>query len=317
MTPKSVADERTQKEVFFDRLLHLGNVGKSALKKGGDISSLLDGLQLLGEGKRVVLAPEEEGKAKASRANWLTKILELENKSFESFFGEQIDLTEFEQTLIRYGRHKIEFWQSLGLEPHYLPGTMFQLSDDYPGWKIKPGQGYYDMYNQGKILRGKILEPSINSGTILIDTRLKPNDDNYGQQMWYNDNLCGPTIHELRLSKQIAINTGRPIASRFNVSAKEWDEVIKPALACKLGLSLDQVRLETTIERNVIPQLYPHMPRRDDGQTETSVWNDERIYASGDRLTGGCASTGGLADVFSSHEAHHSLWRSFRPIVVL
>jgi len=229
---------------------------------------------------------------------------------------------EFEKILRKYGRKKIKEWQGLGLEPHFLPKVSMMLGNDYPGWKVKPKKWFYDMLAQGKILRdiNGQLEPvtkaELPGATVLIDTRLKPVYKN-GVQMWEGDNLLGLLIADLRKEGKIAKYDYGPQSSRFGVSANEWQEYVRPALANRLGLEPRQLRLECAIEANVIPQLYPYMPRKDDGKTNTWVWHEEYFGGGGPRLHGGVSDCGGLAGVHYNDAGRHWSYGAFRPLAAL
>lgn len=316
MTPKCVADERNQKEVFGDRMFELEKRTRAILTRGGDISRVNDGLQVLIENKALV------PKQPVNRVNWFTKILNAERQSHRDFFGREFNLAEFEKTLQKYGRKQIKAWQRLGLEPHFLPKISMMSGDDYPGWKVKPEEWFYKKQVKGKLFLDsggcleKVLTVELKGITILIDTRLKPAYQD-GKQMWEGDNLFGLLIANLRKEQKIAKYEYGPQSSRFGVSANEWQEYVRPALASKLGLEPQQLRLEYAVEANVIPQLYPHMPRKDDGKTNTWVWYEEYFEGRGDRLIGGISDDGGLADVGWDDAGNHWSNGSFRPLAVL
>jgi len=276
--------------------------------------TILPGLQVLMEGKGIAV-----GKAPAS--DWLSAILARERQYHQTFFGQEFDLTEFEQKLRFYGRKRIKEWQNLGLEPHFLPPVSLMPGDDYPGWKIKPEQWFFKIIVEGQ--RGingqliKMTSAKLEGISVLIDTRLKPCYDN-GKQMYEHDNLLGPILERLRKEGKISRYAEGPQSSRFGVSSDEWKKAIKPVLAGKLGLDVSQVRLETVEEGNVIPQLYPDLPRKDDGRTNTWVWYEQ--YLDKDRVnrfSGGYSDHGGLANVRCDSSDYRWSSRSFRPLIVL
>ena len=252
---------------------------------------------------------------------WLEEILRGEKKRHRKFFGREFDLTKFEATLQKCGSGKIEQWKSLGLEPHFLPGVVMPQNAEFPGWKKKPENWYYNKVAEEKILRrqpdGQLMsvrEVKLEGIVVLVDTRLKPAYNN-GEQMFENDNLLGPIIERLRQQGKIADYNLQ--TSRFNVSAEEWQDQIRPALAGSLGVEISQVRLETVIEADVIPQLYSHMARRRDGETDTWVWYEEYVGGASNRLRGGCSVYGGLSNVYCYSFGYHWYHRAFRPLVVL
>lgn len=256
--------------------------------------------------------------------DWLGEILTKERQCHKAFFGTGFDLNEFRKTLQKYGQKRIQEWQKLGLEPHFLPEVVMSEDTKFNGWKIKPKKWYYQKVAERKVLRqqdGKLvteIEIKLEGIIVLIDTRLKPVYRD-GKQMWENDNLLGEIIERLRKEGKIAKYDYGPQSSRFGVSTdkadSEWGWNVKPALAGLLGLEVLQVRLERMIEANVIPQLYPHMPRRKDGKTNTWVWYEEFFKGRVYRLGGGNSGYGGLAHVRLSYYDWPNL--SFRPLAVL
>lgn len=304
-----------QKERFHNRRWEL----ERQLREGAlDPQAVLDGLQLLIEGKKVMA----ESEAAVTSESWIADILIRELQCHLDFFGQEFGLSEFVQTLQKYGRQKIMRWQKLGLEPHFLPKVRMMKEDNYPGWKIKPNGWFYQQVAEGQILRninGELVEigtVALEGITVLIDTRLKP-AFNSGKQMYANDNLLGPFIKKLRKEDKIARYKYGPQDSRFGVSTDEWENQIKPVLSQKFGLDQNQLRLERAIEANVIPQLYPYLPRKDDGRTKTQVWYEEYFEGRDSRLYGGDSDGGGLANVDYGASGGRWCYWSVRPLAVL
>lgn len=223
----------------------------------------------------------------------------------------------------KHGQKALSRWQGLGLEPHYLPPVTMSQDASFPGWKIKPENWYYKKVAEGEILRrqpdGFVSDPEafqMEGVTVLIDTRLKPPYED-GKQMFKNDNLLGQIIKRLRRKNKIAAYRYGPQDSRFGVSAEEWEKYIKPVLAEFLDVEASRVRLERAIEANVIPQLYPHMSRQKDGETNTWVWYEEYVGGASFRLGGGRPACGGLSDV--RYDWADARWgnQALRPLVVL
>ncbi len=253
--------------------------------------------------------------------NWLNIILENEKRAHVSFFGVEFDLSGFEATLKKHGENKVTEWGTLLLKPHFLPEIEIARKADFPGFKVRPDDHCYEVVCQGKVLRmidGR-LQPDrkahwLLGQTVLVDTRLKP-AYNGGRQIWQNDNLLGPVVGELRQRGKIERPKCVPQSSRFEVSDLDWDGQIKSVLAEKLNLS--SLRLERAVEAIVIPQIYTHMPRKDDGTTNTWVWYEEYLGGRSRRLHGGHSVCGGLSVVDWYYSGDRWCNRSFRPLAVL
>ncbi|MDP3730878.1 MAG: hypothetical protein Q8R34_00005, partial [bacterium] len=76
-------------------------------------------------------------------------------------------------------------------------------------------------------------------------------------------------------------------------------------------------RLERGIEGNVISQLYPHMLRKNNGQTNTWVWYEEYFGDRSERVGGGGSGCGGLACFGGVWSGFRWSSRSFCPLAVL
>lgn len=290
------------------------------LKGDLDPDWVLDSQQAQMEGRAFGAMEGEE--------RWFKQILRKERKHHRDFFGRVFgrvfDLTPFEQKLREYGEEKIRWWKSLELEVHFLPPVLMTQGVEFSGWEVKPQKEYYKWVEEGKIFycnsEGVLIERPVyqlRGITVLIDTRLKPSYQD-GKQMWENDeNFLGPIIEKLREQGKLAKYEHGPQSSRFGISANEWEEHLKPALVEFLGLQFHQVRLERAIEANVIPQLFPHMPRKDDGKTDTSVWYEEFFQDRDGRLRGGRSDFGGLANVGWSDSGDRWQRESVRPLIVL
>jgi len=254
--------------------------------------------------------------------DWLKKVLELEKSCHLAFFGQEFDLTQFEAALKKYGPEKLMAWLALGLEPHFLPKVEMSREVQFPGWKVKPNDWFWQQLQAGKILRdrnGELVAAKVvklEGITVLIDTRLKPRYKS-GKQMWESDTLLGPILIQLREKEKIAKYEYGTQGSRFGVSADEWEDEVKPALAGKIGLEPSQPRFERVIEASAIPQLYHYMLRKEDGKTNTWVWYDEYFGGRSSRLRGGDSGNGGLAGVDWSGARNNWGDGSFRPLAVL
>lgn len=252
---------------------------------------------------------------------WLDPIIQKERQSHFNFFGKEFDLSDFQQTLIKYGEKKIEEWRALLLEPHFLPEIKMDRKAEFPGFKVRPGNHCYEVVHQGRVLRqidGQLQSDKradcLLGQSVLIDTRLKPAHQQ-GQQMWLEDNLLGPIIERLREEGKIPTYQYGHQTSRFGVSDLDFDQQIKNVLAEQLSVPV--FRLERAVEGVVIPQIYGDMPRKDDGDTNTWVWYEEFFGDRACRLDGGDSDYGGLAVVHRDYSGTRWANRSFRPLAVL
>ena len=300
-----------------DWLKKYSNINTDILNQliNGDIT--LEQYQMFNEHKN----PFIPGVTKTS--SWLDVILEQEKKAHLAFFGREFGLTQFAETLQKYGKKKILYWKKMMLEPHFIPKALFMPTDDYLGWKKKPENWFYENVEKGKILQNingelvKLQTVETDGITLLIDTRCKPQYTS-GSQMYENDNFLGPLILKLRKEEKIQDYSNGPRDSRFNVSTNEFETQLRTEIAELLKLNnVSQIRLEKTIEANLIPQLYQHMPRKDDGNTNTWCWYDEYFGGRALRLSGGDSDCGGLSNV--GYRASDIRWnsRSVRPVAVL
>lgn len=283
------------------------------LKKARKNPIWIERLKIMLKGRN----PFEQVREVATKVkNWLQSIVDLERQCHEDFFGNVFSLAEFTRTLKRYGAEKVATWQSLGLEPHFLPGIVLSQDSNLLWWKIKPESWFWNKIKEGKIMRlikGELVVDQkagdLEGITVLVDTRLKPK---YGEG--YKDDWLSQIISGIREAGKI--QDLNPRFSRSNVSAEET-ELIKIEAAKILGLKSEQLRLEREIEANVIPQMYSHMPRVNDGRTNTWEWREEFVENRGVRLNGGYSGHGGLAYVNCNSVGLHWGYGAFRFLAVL
>lgn len=258
----------------------------------------------------------------------ISGVLEREHQSLSRFFGpanQEAWLRKFSSTLEKFGKDEIDYWLSLGLEPHFLPSVAFDRG--HPGWQHRTNPDFPRAVAGGGILLkrepGKFqVDPkalSLGGVTALVDVRLKP-DIAGGLQTYADDSLLGPVITSLRRERLIR-HFPQAEDSRFGVSPEEWEVHIRPMLAAKLDMPVAGVRLERVIEGNVIPQLFPEMPRSRDALTDTWVWYEEffssdRKHVRG-RICGLASVLGGYNHITSASNRSGANFIAFRPIVVL
>lgn len=242
------------------------------------------------------------------------------------FFGKMPNLDAFRCLLGQTDPETFCEWLRLGLEPHFLPNIDMVNGGDYaefPGWKVTPGQWFLKIATNGSFSYPAParedcfpLSPSELGGQIvLIDTRAKPMLAE-PDQVFERDNLLGPIIWKLRKKGSLALHPGQRVFSRFGISPEEWKEVAS-ALADRLGVEDEQVRQERIVEANVIPQLYPGMPRSKDFGTDSYVMVEEHSDKGAKRLSmGGDSGKIGTSFVPLGAEEHW-LFCAVRPIIVL
>lgn len=254
---------------------------------------------------------------------WWKEYVAKEQSILTEFFGKNFDLSLFKKVLQRCGIEQVTRWKHRGFEIHFLPNVLMSQGNEYPGWKIKPEDWYYNQVAKGKIFRrdssdqlNPVKQIKLGGEVVLVDIRLKPAYDD-DKQMFFQDTLVGGVVSMLRDKGDVAKYKHGDQTSRFGVLATEWQEYIRPALAKEFGVQTDHVRLETSIERNVLSQLYSHMPRYKDGETNTWVWDEEYFKDVSYQLRGGDSGYGGLVGVCYSLADDHWSCGAFRPLVVL
>ncbi len=268
-----------------------------------------------------LVCQELQGLIEMQSENWIETFLVRELRYHWRFFGMSFGLSKLAIALQKYGLNQIRKWKSLGLEIHFLPKLAILDDSELPGLKIKPSKEYFDLRSRGQILRKNsdgeksVTSFGLDGITVLIDTRLRPMLRPTGNQMFKNDNLLGEIIERLRQDTKIKWlgSEGIPIDSRFGISVDEWEKSVKPKLAKLLEVEVSQVRLERVIEANVIPQLFPHMPRKDDLKTAdfTFVWLEEYWQSSDDHL---CSSGLMLKNLDPAVNNKHT---AIRPLIIL
>ncbi|MHB8169279.1 MAG: hypothetical protein ACYDET_06480 [Thermoleophilia bacterium] len=262
------------------------------------------------------------GRQGLKKFDWIERIVEAEGKYLEAFFGKAIDIVPLQKTLQYYGEERIANWKRLDLEVHFLPQISLYQEVNFPGWKIKPEDWFWEKLKGGKLyLRSRegeleVAKAANLSGIVaLIDIRQKP-PYRGGQQMFLNDDsLLGSVLSKLRKQGKIATHKG-PLSSRFSVSADEWETHIRPTYAAKMGFDSSRVRLEKVIEVNTIPQIYQDLPRANDGQTDTWIWCEEHTEDLC-RLSAASVDRGGLKAVYDNYSVHNWDHRAVRPLIVL
>jgi len=159
-------------------------------------------IEELHEGLRSLLLPQ---RIKAEKS-LVKEIMDAEERAHFLFFGRKFDLTKLLVAMRDYSE-KIQEWQKLGLELHYLPSVLLDHPDNIPGWRIKPDKQFYwdwlknrDFFRRSNVGEMELVEyPLLDDAVVLIDTRKKPRYQNNGNQMYDGDRkFLGNIISRLR-----------------------------------------------------------------------------------------------------------------------
>ncbi len=251
---------------------------------------------------------------------WIEPFLVREKKCHEKFFGQIFDLTPFEETLNLYGGETVELWKKMGLEPHYLPKMTLKGTEKFPGWGIKPTElmrvdesiGCYRKITPNHFLpyRGQY---TFGNEVVLIDTRQKESGISAED---YLASIIGSSRDSKDLQEVRLMEPELWHKKRYYITSEEWENHLRFPVARAFDLNGCNIRLETGLEANIIPQLYPYMPRREDGKTRTWVMCEEFNRDGSCRLIAGSSLHGGLnAYDLVAHDYSDAI--EIRPIIVL
>lgn len=315
MTGNKPVDDELRKKLGtitlrFAEIVH--RVGKSL-----DPDSVSEDLQMISDGASG--DPVERFLLRELRLHW-------------RFFGIAFDLSNFAETLKKYlpkpeekdygWNNQVKKWKNLGFEIHFLP-KIGVFTDVAPlGLKSMPPVEYFALIGRGDILRKdwdgtlSLAQSGLEGKTVLIDTAIMPLDfqatETSATPVFIKDPLVGSLMERLRDNLKIGHDCSNPLnsASRLGVSFIEWQNEIRPALAEKLEVKPSMVRLETILERYVIPQLYPHLLRQSDFKTNVGVWCEEQTKVGAQYFD----SKDGLA---VERPRRNMQGVAFRPVVVL
>lgn len=259
----------------------------------------------------------------ATDKDWLDRLV-IREKVVHKARGTRWIPELFIETARKCGREKIQEWErKFLLRFSALPLLDLTQDLELDWWKVRPRDWYYEQVQAGKI--GRLInghfQPDLEAfklrgEIVLIDTRLRPIYLD-GRQMWEDDELfCGKLLKQLREAGSIPYYEDGLQKSRFGVSADDWQDHIRPALAELIELESSQVRLERAIEGNAISQFYLDLSRVQDGTTNTWVWYEEYFESAIIRLLGGSDDVV-LADVCCNLSGFRWPGKSFRPLAVL
>jgi len=238
-------------------------------------------------------------------AMWDLKIIEPERRKLKEFFGQEILVPPLPAEITP---ERLKKWQEQGFELHYFPDIEMKQDADFPLWKKKPMDWFYDEIKKGNIEQSAMRLPGC---WVLMEARQKPAYDQ-GNQMYANDPFA-KTLAELR--KQGLIQQYEPVKnpqSRFGISAEELENPqVKQALAKVLGVKPEQISCPRAIEFNFFGNAFhPEL-----GDTTTWEWFSDLYDKGRRRLRGGHRAYGGLSDVNWGNPVGRGEDRGFRSLV--
>ena len=129
----------------------------------------------------------------------LEYLIAKETDALRNFFGRDIDMSFYRQTLEGLKSEQISLWVSLGLGIHYLPPTTLTSDLAMPDWQIKPDNFYWENLVAGNFYRMvsnnlvKVKAAMLPGQVLLIDHRCKPHY-NGGKQRWAESGVSNTKI---------------------------------------------------------------------------------------------------------------------------
>lgn len=209
----------------------------------------------------------EAGQSEVIDSSLLVK--QAESDALE-FFGRRVDIPQPPNPLLE----TLLKLQSLGLgdsQGIYFPNASLGRGDNYPGWRVKIGEKYYDWLEAGQIAKAA---PALTGNWAIVDMTEKPDYSvikswresgrKHEGPGYYHDNEISRIIDLARAEGDIAtrdhwgeILPYLPRSSRLGVSPDQQDDIVFPGLAKALGLDLAQVaiRRPTLAELNNLGNL--------------------------------------------------------------
>lgn len=233
------------------------------------------------------------------------ELVRKERDAWQRFFGKEIDVPNHPEELIKTLERLSELG-ILGFEAHYLPKVSFAKDDEFPGWKVKPDEWFWN--------EASIKAKSLSGNWVLNDGRPKPKTVmEYYEQMYKNDFLA-PLIE--RLSQEGRVKHFQPKyrdyylpdGSIFSISWEEIHWAVLPELKRMIGVPHNQLRLPKAIEFNVLGNI--HHPEW--GEVFPQWWFEDEYAVEGHLIRGG---SGGLARIDYAPYEYQSDTLGFWPLV--
>ena len=207
----------------------------------------------------------------------------------------------------------LNMWKEKGItnfDIYHLSAHKFEQKGNYPGWKIKPRDWFWQQIQQGTVSPDAAQTSDM---WVAVDKTQKPDYDN-GRQL-YADDPYGVLLKGLRDERKIKVPKEYkhvPQTSRFAISPDELTQHVLPEIAKILGVGSKPVRLPREIEFNIIGnRSHPEW-----GNTNTAEWLNDN-FGDDVRLIGGLSDDGGLASVRYRWSGSRFDDVGFRPLVVL
>ncbi len=173
------------------------------------------------------------------------------------FVGRQLEIPEPPQLLLT----TLASLQAIGLNETkgiFFPRLTLGKADNYPGWKTRIGNDYYDWLKAGQVSKAS---PALSGFWAIVDTSQRPDyaPTRHLKEKWEavpkgtiqhpNDpephNAIEQIIRDARSKGEIetrdywgAILPYLPTTSRFGVSTDEQDGIVFPRLAKAIGLKV-------------------------------------------------------------------------------
>ena len=239
-----------------------------------------------------------------------SQLIERESEALKAFFSKEIPVitppTELLEAL------KVAETKGFGiLVPLYFPAVEFKQANRYSGWKVKPGEWYWNQIREGRVGNDAA---KFGGYWGLFDKSRRPDYDG-GRQVFPEDPLA-PMLIKAREEGRIAVPDfvkNVPEDSRFAVSPDEQDQTVFPELEEVLRLTegAAKVRRPTEMEFNFAGNLrYSHL-----GEAGAWEWLHDR-FMDDCRLIGGYSGSGRFTHVSYGWSNHHHDYVAFRPLVV-
>lgn len=262
-----------------------------------------------------------------------SQLVEKEHEAAKEFFGKALLLPVLKPPPLLLETQK-RLYEDKGVtcfEPFYSPGVLFRREDEFPGWKEKPIESYWDYIDDYYPVYPNRNAAQMKRYWGLVDTSVRPDFIDGATQMFKNDPL-GPLLEELREKVDIpSMDDVIPKSSRFGITPYIQDTHVFPRLAREWNLVDLTGNPKATVERltgiefNYLGNLrYQYF-----GQTTTSEWFQDSfdvlefpphihqpVLVYRYRLNGGHAEMGGLKHIgiLPMHKTPYE-FIAFRPVI--